>query len=304
MVFNRKEAEKFISNFFTDENKIEEIMDFIPSDSIDKMPIQQCPILLSFICFLVAEQEIDLSDETISMGDIYTRLVKCLYKKFTFRKGIKFELDGFVQVMKSVGKLALRTLKSNNPLLEKSEVLRVVGDDAFEYGLFAGHEDFRLAGDLAADIFVTYPHRSLEEFFGSFGFCQALSEGKSIEEILGFDSTKSLLLVNPLYFTFSLWFLLTPIFNFKHTDECYDKMTSYVATQIDGVEFDTQQTRDKYPAFDVVSRVATTDDLKVNFFRDTFCQVQKYKDVKNNVQVWHNKLSFCYKRSGYGVEIS
>ena len=54
----------------------------IDSDSF----IQKCPTLLSFFCFLVAEKEIDLSDKTISMGDIYIRLVKCLYKKFTIRK--------------------------------------------------------------------------------------------------------------------------------------------------------------------------------------------------------------------------
>ena len=117
--FNNEQAERFISNFFIDKSRIEEIMKFKPSDSRENFPIQQCPILLSFFCVLVAEQEIDLSDKTISMGDIYTRLVKCLYKKFTIRKGIKFKLDDFLQVLKSVGKLALATLKSNNPLLEK-----------------------------------------------------------------------------------------------------------------------------------------------------------------------------------------
>ena len=73
--FNRNEAERFISNFFKDKNKIEEIMKFTPSDSQEESPIQQCPILLSFLCFLVAEKEIDLSDKTISMGGIYYRLV-------------------------------------------------------------------------------------------------------------------------------------------------------------------------------------------------------------------------------------
>ena len=96
-----------------------------------------------------------------------------MYKKFTIRKNSDYKEAEFQKVMKSVGKLALKTLRSNNPLLQRSEVLRVVGEFAFEYGLFAGHEDFRLLGDLNADIYVTYPHRSLEEFFGSYGFCQA-----------------------------------------------------------------------------------------------------------------------------------
>ena len=281
--FNRKAAEKFISNFVTNQNKIDEIMKFNPSDLrkelpiYQKSPIQQCPILLSFFCFLVTEQEIDLSDKTVTMGDIYTRLVKCLYKKYTIRKGIKFELDHFVQVLKSVGILALTTLKSNNPLLEKSEVLSTVGNDAFEYGFFAGHEDFRLSGDLTADIYVTYAHRSLEEFFGSFGFCQALSEGKRLEEILGFNSQSSLLLVNPLFLKFSLWFLSSPDFNFQQSEDCYDKITSYVATHIDSVEFDVMKTSKKYPAFDVQSLNTRPDGLERRFCRDTF---EKCKSVK------------------------
>ena len=48
----------------------------------------------------------------------------------------------------------------------------MLGDFAFEYGLFAGHEDLKLFNDPTADIYVTYPHRSLEEFFGSYGFVQ------------------------------------------------------------------------------------------------------------------------------------
>ena len=278
--FNMREAERFISNFFTDKNKIEEIMSFKPSDSREQFPIQYCPILLSFFCFLVAENEIEMTDKTIRMGDIYTRLVKCLYKKYTIRKHIQFKLDDFLQVLKSVGKLALTTLKSNNPLLKRSKVLSDVGDDAFEYGFFAGHEDFRLLGDLSADIYVTYPHRSLEEFFGSFGFCQALSEGKSVEEILGLDSKSSLLLMNPLFLKFSLWFLLSPIFNFQQRDECYDKITSYVASHIDSVEFDTEETRQKYPAFDVMSLLIQTENLERPFIRDTFA---KCKCVKSFV---------------------
>ena len=56
---------------------------------------------------------------------------------------------------------------------------------------FAGHEDFRLCTDPTADISVTYAHRSIEEFFGSFGFLQALDDEKSVEDILGSDCEKT-----------------------------------------------------------------------------------------------------------------
>ena len=144
--FNRKEAERFASNFFTDKRKIKEIMTFRPSDSREQFPIQQCPILLSFFCFLVAENEIDLKDTTIGVGDIYTLLVKCLYKKYTIRENAEHKKKNFNKVLRSVGRLALKTLISNKPLLKRRTVLRVVGQFAFDYGLFAGHEDIRLLG--------------------------------------------------------------------------------------------------------------------------------------------------------------
>ena len=61
----------------------------------------------------------------------------------------------------SVGKLALKTLLSGNPLLQRSVVIKEVGPDAFDYGLLIGHEDFRLIRDETANIFVTFPHRSI-----------------------------------------------------------------------------------------------------------------------------------------------
>ena len=95
--FKSKEAEMFASNFFKRKNKLREIMSFRPSDSREQFPIQQCPILLSFFCFLVAEREIDLADKTVSLNDIYTHLVKCLYKKFTMRKVLHSNQTTFIR---------------------------------------------------------------------------------------------------------------------------------------------------------------------------------------------------------------
>ena len=51
-------------------------------------------------------------------------------------------------------------------------------------------------------------------------------------------------------------------------------------THIDDVVFDTKETSKKYPAFDVESSAATTDDLKVNFFRDTFAKCKSIKVLR------------------------
>ena len=278
--FDRNQAERFASNFFKDENQIEQVMEFRPSDSREQFPIQKCPILLSFFCFLVAEQEINLSDETISMGDIYTRLVKCLYKKFTIRKRIAFKADDFKKVMKSVGQLALQTLMSNNPLLQRSEVLRVVGEFAFDYGLFAGHEDIRLCGDPTSDLYVTYPHRSLEEFFGSFGFLQALNDGKSVDDILGSYCEKPIFMVNPLVFRFILWFLSNSDFDFLQRNECYDKLTSYVAERIDSKVLDPDEIRRRYYAIDMLRGAQLDYSSNRQFFHDTPNKCKHVRIVK------------------------
>ena len=218
--FTETKARKFVSNFFTDSRKITEILQFKPSDSRENFPVHKCPILLSFLCLLVKENKIDLSDTKLTVGDLYLQMVRCLYRKYTNRKDIGFVESEFVQVMKSVGILALRTLLSNNPLLQISEVLGIVGEFAFEYGFFAGHEDFRLFTNPTADIYVTYAHRSLEEFFGSFGFLQALDDGKSVDDILGSDCEEPIFMVNPLVFQFCLWLLTTNNRVFQFSEDC------------------------------------------------------------------------------------
>ena len=101
---------------------------------------------------------------------------------------MSYQESDLIKVLRSVGQLALRTLLSDNPLLQKSEVLRIAGDFVLDYGFLAGHKDFT---DPTADMYVTYAHRSIEEFFGSFGFLQALADGKSIHNILGSDCEKT-----------------------------------------------------------------------------------------------------------------
>ena len=265
--FDRNQAERFASNILKDENQIKQVMEFKPSDSREQFPIQQCPILLSFFCFLVAEQEINLSDKAISMGDIYTRLVKCLYKKFMIRRNAAFKVADFYEVMKSLGKLAFKTLTLNNPLLQRAEVLEMIGDFAFDYGLFAGHEDFKVSSDPTADLYVTYPHRSLEEFFGSFGFIQVLCEGKTLDDILGSYRKELIFMVNPLVLKFSLWFLSTPDFDFLKRDECYDQLTSYVAECVDFKVFTPHKIGDVFAAIDMLDTQLEHSTLK--FFRDS-----------------------------------
>ena len=261
--FTEEEARKFVYNFFTDENKIEQIMTFCPSDSREDFPVHKCPILLSILCFLVNKKEVDLSDTDITMGDLYFKMVKCLYKKCTLKKGMPYQESDLIEVMRSVGKLALRTLLSDNPLLQRSEVLRIAGDFVLDYGFLAGHRDFT---DLTADMYVTYAHRSLEEFFGSFGFLQALADGKSVDDILGLDSEEPIFMVNPLVLRFCLWLLTRNCFDSQQN--IYQKLVLFAAKRIDFHILNTEAVERVYPAISIHDVLLHKDSLKLNFLKN------------------------------------
>ena len=152
--------------------------------------------------------------------------------------------------MKSVRQSALHTVLSNSPLLQGSEVLRIGGDFAFEYGFFAVDKEFT---DPTADTYVTYVHRSIEEFFGSFGFLQALDDGKSIDEILGSDCEEPIFMADPLVLKFCLWLLTREFFSSPRI--VYDKLVTYAAQRIDFYMIDTDNIEKIYPAINIEQTV-------------------------------------------------
>ena len=90
--------------------------------------------------------------------------------------------------------------------MQRSQVIEEIGEEAFDYGLLIGQEDFRLIRNDATDIIITFSHRSLQEFLGALFFILALGEGESVESLLGF-SQKSIFFTNPFFLHFCLWFL-------------------------------------------------------------------------------------------------
>ena len=203
--FTDTEAYNFAFKILNDRNKASAVSSFSPPGMIDRS-LQHSPILLSFICFLVREENFVLSGTGPEVGDLYTRMVRCLYKKFTILKNFDFSVEGFISTMISIGKLALETLVSGNHLMQRSRVIKEIGTDAFNYGLLIGHEDFRLIRDETADIFITFSHRSIQEFLGALFFIFSLNEGKTVPNLLG-SNKKSIFFTNPLFLHFCLWFL-------------------------------------------------------------------------------------------------
>ena len=249
--FTRTEAEKFASRVVLDQGKVKHILDFNPNRFNERQYLHNIPILLSFLCVLVREDGIDLSDSSISIGEIYWKMVRCLYKKFILRKGKKFERNSFVNVLKSLGKLALETL-FKSPFFQRSQVVEAVGEEAFDYGILIGHEDFRLIKDETADILITFPHRSLHEFLGAFYFVLALNTETDMQN---FNNASKEFVTNPLFHQFCLWFLdcrqlseICPSWNRQHV---YELLASYAAAQINHVKMDLKDTMGRFPAFEV-----------------------------------------------------
>ena len=197
-----------------------------------------------------------------------------------------------MQVFKSVRTLALTTLHSSNPLLQKSQVIEIVGDFAFEYGFFAGHEDFRLCTDPTADIYVTYAHRSIEEFFGSFGFLQALDDGKSVDELLGSDCEKPIFMTNPLVLKFCLWLLSRQDLGFKHRDDCFEKLVTYVVNCINHEQFNPEVIVRIFPAINIDLMESVKDSQELSFFRHILRKSQHINKlhVKKNVYAYNDKF--------------
>ena len=284
--FTRSEARKFACCVVQDEKLIEQIIDFNPTGGNQDVPLCKCPILLSFICILVREKALDLSHKTMPTGEIYTRMIQCLYKKFTIRRGIRYDVSEFTKVVGLVGKLALETLLSNRPFFERSRVEREVGRDAFDYGFLIGQED--LIGVVKADILITFPHRSIQEFFGAFFFVLQLIEGSDIYSILGASDKDAIFLKNPLFLHFTFWLLSESCgeeyFTLSNTRKACEILHSYIYDTIHR-QLGTRRTTEIFPAFDFKKALDTKDNINIDNFErilKRFHQI-KYLTVVDHV---------------------
>ena len=275
--FTESKAEQFASKILGDghKDKITAVLKFNPIDFSKDEPIYKCPILLSFMCLLVREDDIDLSNTTMHIGEVYTRMVRCLYKKYLIRKEeqLHFDIDKFETTVAKIGKLALKTLLSGDPLLQRSVVIKEVGPDAFDYGLLIGHEDaHRLPRDETADIFVTFPHPSVQEFLGALFFIWVLNRGEEeIESLLNVNCDKPMFLTNPLFLRFCLWFLSDDqnYFSFENRHNVYRYLMHYSVKLLNFPVFNMNTV----PAF--ASNDLVLEKLRVKFLADILLNCTK-----------------------------
>ena len=274
--FTKYRARQFSLHLLNDRSVAETLLDFRPSNEV----IYDCPIILLILCILVKEDKFDLRSETLEKGYLYFRLTHFLYQKYASTHGLDFNLNDFIKVLAKLGKLAWETLKSGNPFLKPSQVIEEVGEDAFKYGLLIGHEDFRLIGKYAADILITYPHRTIQEFLGAFYFVLMIDEGQKIENLIDMDDRKTTrFMIDPLFLHFCLWIMFTgqteiPLKNKAVTCNYFLR---YVSRWLDLFSFDLEVISFLFPAFNLDN---SWDNLIITFLGKIICESKNMKHLK------------------------
>ena len=197
------------------------------------------------------------------MKFIFEWFVVCT-KKFSIRKGLDFDNNSFISAMTSLGKQALRTLTSGNALIQRSIILEEVGPDAFDYGLLIGHEDaLKLVRDETADIYVTFPHRSILEFLGAWYFVISLCEEQPVDDL---DGALLEYITNTLFFQFCLWFLdeSNVMFPFPERSVALEQLGKKIANWIDDETLHLDYAlKTKYSAFSFSMAKKNEQVLKV-----------------------------------------
>ena len=153
-----------------------------------------------------------------------------------------------------------------------------VGSDAFDYGLLIGHEDaHRLIGDETADIWVTFPHRTIQEFLGTLYFLLMLDEGREIEDILGNDDTIWIFMKNPLFLQFCLWLLHNgeKYFNFQRGQDTYNQLVDFCVKKFNNTKLDLKHIKRLHPAFNLKSAYDRNDILYLNYLSDIFANCDR-----------------------------
>ena len=243
-------------------------------DNEDEKPDQtqaalyRIPILLSFMCFLVKKDKeaSGLFRKPENRGVIYFRMARCLYLACVKKGKDSSQHREFIETLTSFGELAWKTLLSGEEMFRKEDVIREVGEDAFDLGFLIGDEESDNL-DETADILITFAHRSIQQFFAAFYVILRLSEGDSIDSLL--DGHSDVEIDDPLFLEFCYWFLHTSDKTFsdlKNRDKAREALVGHIVKYADEEVFGVH-----FPVF----RVDEMSPMLVDLVRDVLSRCSK-----------------------------
>ena len=170
--FSRTNARLFAARILTEPRQVDQVMEIKCISFGDQQNaghlLHASPMLLLFVCILANAKEIDLTRKKTPLGEIYFRLLRWVYKKYIIRQNKTFLASDLFNVLKKYGQLAMHMFSSDTNLMRESDIIEVVGPQPFQSGFLIGHRDSRLLKDETADVFVRFPHRSIQEFLIAF----------------------------------------------------------------------------------------------------------------------------------------
>ena len=82
--FNREQAENFASRVLVDRHKVRDVLQYSPSGW---EYLYVCPIIFLIVCVLMKNEAIDLGSKSFCNGELYFKLVRYLYVKYTKQIG-------------------------------------------------------------------------------------------------------------------------------------------------------------------------------------------------------------------------
>ena len=82
--FSKENTRKYIEKVIEDETKWEAAFKYTENSAIEDM--WRYPILVLFLCLLVNWDAVDLNKEKLMVGEFYTRLLNCIYRRFIVEK--------------------------------------------------------------------------------------------------------------------------------------------------------------------------------------------------------------------------
>ena len=282
--FSKSHAQSFARKFLDDKKERRTALKFASDHFIIDNDTHTCPMILLFTCVLMRNDELSgVRGRKIAPGEVYFRLMRCIYRKYVVRKDIRFnwrnDTGQFVDTLTRVGKIALETLLSGNYFYQRVNIEQELGEDAFEYGFLSGHEDYRLESDETADIIVSFHHTTIQEFLGAIGFLQKLDNGEDIENILDVPSQRPIFLIRPLFLHFCLWLLKSDKLSigFKIMNKIYESMKMCALKRIDLLQLELCVIRSWYPALDMTLAFERNDEFVQNFYAEILSNCKNTK---------------------------
>ena len=137
--FTEEKAEEFATKILNNKAKARAVLDFNPADR-QGVYLWEYPILLSFLCHLVNQENIYLTSKRVHSGEIYFKLIRWITKVYMERLHQKYTDNAFLDILKRLGKWALDTLlQHESPAIPKSSVSGKIGRDGLHLGLLTAH---------------------------------------------------------------------------------------------------------------------------------------------------------------------